>query len=146
MSLLGLDAKVYRNTGTYGSPTWVEWDWIKETTLSATKSEADATTRANGGWKAIIGTLKDASLEIVAPHDTADAQYLACFQAYFSGASFDLVVADGPIATVGTRGLRASFEVMGFDRSDPIEDVKMNTLSLKPTYSANAPSEWHTAS
>lgn len=146
MSLLGLDAKVYRNTGTYGSPTWTEWDFVKETTLSLSKSEADATTRANGGWKATIGSLKDASLEITAIHDTSDAQYLAAIQAFVSGAAFDLVIADGPIATVGTRGYRASFEVMGLDRGDPLEDVKTATLTLKPTYSANAPAEWHTAS
>jgi len=146
MSLLGLDAKVYRNTGTYGSPTWTEWSFIKETTLSLSKGEADATTRANGGWKATIGTLKDGSLEITAIHDTSDAQYLAAYQAFYQDTVSDLAVVDGPIATVGTRGLRASFMVTALDRGDPLEDVKTTTMTLKPTYSSNDPAEWHTAS
>jgi predicted secreted protein len=146
MSLLGLDAKVYRNTGTYGSPTWTEWDWIKETTLSLSKSEADATTRANGGWRAIVGALKDGSIEITGPHDTADAQYLAAYRAFYLDTVFDLAIVDGPIATVGTRGLRASFMVTALDRGDPLEDVKTTSMTLKITKADDAPVEWHTAS
>ncbi len=31
---LGLDAKLYRNTGTYDTPTWVEMTNVKDLTLN----------------------------------------------------------------------------------------------------------------
>jgi hypothetical protein len=36
---------------------------VKDLTVSLEKAEADASTRANNGWRATVGTLKDASIE-----------------------------------------------------------------------------------
>ncbi len=52
---LGLDAKLYRNTGNYASPNWQEMKNVKDLTLSVEAGEADATTRGNAGWKATLG-------------------------------------------------------------------------------------------
>jgi len=60
---LGLDAKLYRNTGTYDTPTWVEMTNVKDLTLNLESGEADVTTRANNGWRATVATLKDGSIE-----------------------------------------------------------------------------------
>ena len=48
---LGLDARPYRNTAAYASPTWNEVKNVKDLTLSLEAGEADATTRGNGGWR-----------------------------------------------------------------------------------------------
>lgn len=37
---------------------------VKDLTINLEKAEADASTRANNGWRATFGTLKDASIEI----------------------------------------------------------------------------------
>ena len=54
---LGMDAKLYRNSGSFGSPIWTEVTNVKDLTLNLEKGEADVTTRANGGWRATVGTL-----------------------------------------------------------------------------------------
>ncbi len=41
----------------------VEITNVKDLTVSLEKAEADASTRANNGWRATVGTLKDASIE-----------------------------------------------------------------------------------
>jgi len=71
---LGMDAKLYRNTGDYATPTWVEVSNVKDVTLNLEKGEADVTTRANAGWRATVGTLKDASIEFQMVWDTVDAR------------------------------------------------------------------------
>ena len=80
---LGMDAKLYRNTGTYALPTWVEVSNVKDVTLNLEKGEADVTTRANQGWRATVGTLKDASIEFQMVWDTVDAGFDAIRQAFF---------------------------------------------------------------
>ena len=60
---LGMEAKLYRNTGTYAAPTWVEMTNVKDVTLNLEAGEADVTTRGNAGWRATIAALKDGSIE-----------------------------------------------------------------------------------
>ena len=64
---LGMEAKLYRNTGTYATPTWVEMLNVKDLTLNLEASEADVTTRGNAGWRATIAalTVSGISLKVV---------------------------------------------------------------------------------
>jgi len=48
---------------------------------------------------------------------------------------------DGDITVAGNQGLRASFSVMSFSRSEPLEEAISANCTVKPTYSANPP-EW----
>ena len=44
-------------------------------TLSLEAGEADVTTRGNDGWRAIVATLKEASVEFEMVWDTGDAGF-----------------------------------------------------------------------
>jgi len=46
---LGLDARLYRNTGSYASPTWNFVQNVKDLTLNLEVGEADVSTRGTGG-------------------------------------------------------------------------------------------------
>lgn len=46
---LGLDAKLYRNTGTFASPAWNEIQNVKDVTLNLEAGKADVTTRGSAG-------------------------------------------------------------------------------------------------
>ena len=81
---LGLDAKLYRNTGTIGSNLWSVVDNVRDVTLNLETGEADVTTRGNDGWRATVGTLKDAGIEFEMVWDTADAGFTAIKDAYFA--------------------------------------------------------------
>lgn len=142
---LGMDAKLYRNSGTYELPTWVEIANVKDVTLNLEKNEADVTTRANNGWRATVGTLKDGSLDLEMLWDTDDAGFTAIKDAYFNGTSVEMAVMDGAIATVGTQGLRATMAVTNFSRNEPLEEAITVSVTVKPTYAENAP-EWMTVS
>jgi hypothetical protein len=140
---LGMEAKLYRNTGTYEIPMWVELTNVKDLTLNLEKGEADVTTRANAGWKATAATLKEGSIEFEMVWDTADAGFTAIKDAWFNNATIEMAVLDGPIAQAGSQGLRASFAVINFSRKEPLEEAITVSVTIKPTYAEHAP-EWMT--
>ncbi|HMN97425.1 MAG TPA: phage tail tube protein [Phycisphaerales bacterium] len=142
MSLvLGLNAKLYRNTGTYASPTWALIGNVKNVTLNLEKGEADVTTRSNNGWRANVGTLKDASIEFQMVWDTDDTHFSAIKDAFLANTPIEFLVLDGPVATAGSQGLRATCDIMSFSRDEQLEEALMVNVTAKPTYSVNAP-EW----
>jgi hypothetical protein len=141
---LGMDAKLYRNTGSYGSPVWNEVKNVKDVTLNLEAGEADVTTRGNAGWRANIATLKDASLEFEMVWDTADDDFTAIRTAFLTSAAIEFAVLDGPVATSGSQGLRASMAITNFSRAEPLEEAIKVSVTAKPTYATNPP-EWMTA-
>jgi hypothetical protein len=141
---LGMDAKLYRNTGSYGSPVWNEVKNVKDVTLNLEAGEADVTTRGNAGWRANIATLKDASLEFEMVWDTADDDFTAIRTAFLTNAAIEFAVLDGPVATSGSQGLRASMAITNFSRAEPLEEAIKVSVTAKPTYATNPP-EWMTA-
>ena len=140
---LGLEAKLYRNTGTSGSPTWTEMTNVKDLTLNLEASEADVTTRGNAGWRATLAALKDASIEFEMVWDTADAAFTAIKDAFFGSTSVEFAVMDGDIETAGSQGLRAVMSVTNFSRSEPLEEAISVSVTAKPTYATTAPT-WMT--
>jgi len=143
MIKLGMEAKLYRNEGTYASPTWTELQNVKDLTLNLEAGEADVTTRGNAGWRATIAALKDGSIEYDMLWDTADANFSAIKDAFFNGTNIEFAVMDGDIATTGSQGLRAEMSITGFSRSEALEEAMMVSVNAKPTYSVNPP-EWMT--
>jgi hypothetical protein len=73
---LGKDAKLYFcAAGIGGTPSWTELSNVKNVSTSLQKGEADVTTRANAGWKASVGTLKEGSIEFEMIWDPDDAGF-----------------------------------------------------------------------
>jgi hypothetical protein len=140
---LGLDAKMFRNTGTYATPVWNEIKNVRDVTLSLETGEADATTRGNNGWRATVATLKDGSVEFDMVWDSADDDFTAIRDAFLNKTALELAVLDGDVAAAGSQGLRASFMVTNFSRNEPLEEAITASVTVKPTYSANPPA-WMT--
>jgi predicted secreted protein len=143
--VLGLDAKLYRNTGTPSSPTWTLISNVKDLTLTLEKGEADATTRAAGGWEQMVATVKRASVEFDMVWDTEDTGFAAIRDAFFNNGTIELAVMDGvlpPPSGKTSSGLRAVFNVTKFTRNEPLQEVLTVSVTLKPTY-GTAPT-WYT--
>ncbi len=141
---LGLDAKLYFCAAGIGdTPTWTELTNVKNVTLNLQKGEADVTTRANNGWKATAGTLKEGSIEFEMVWDTQDAGFTAIKDAYFNNTSIGMAAMDGGITTAGSQGLWADCMITDFSRDEPLEEALSVKVTAKPTYSVNPP-QWKT--
>jgi predicted secreted protein len=136
---LGMEAKLYRNTGNYASPTWSEVANVRDLTMNTEKGSADVTTRGNSGWRAMAGTLKDLSVEFEMVYDTADEDFTAIQTAFMDNDQVEFAVMDGDIAEAGTQGIRATFEVMNFSQSEPLEEAIIVSVTLSAAYADNAP-------
>ena len=141
---LGMEAKLYYcAAGIGGTPTWTELANVKNVTLGLQKGEADVTTRANNGWKASVGTLKEGNIEFEMVWDTEDAGFEAVSAAYFGDTAIGIAAMDGDITEAGRQGLWADMAVIDFSREEPLEEALSVKVTLRPTYSANPP-QWKT--
>jgi hypothetical protein len=138
-SKLGIEMKLYRNTGSTESPTWAELTNVKDVNVDFSKGEADVTTRASAGWKSYRGTLKEFSADFQMVYDPADTSFAAIEAAFMDNTALDLAFADGPIATSGTRYIRTACEVFGFKRGESNEDAVMYDVTVKRTHSLTPP-------
>lgn len=134
---LGMEATLnYQVGGQAGGGGWLELTNTKDVTLSLEAGEADVTTRANDGWRAIVATLKEASVEFEMVWDTGDAGFGAIKDAYLGNDIIGLQILDGDSG----EGLQADFMITSFSRSEALEEAIMVSVTAKVTYSTTPPS------
>jgi hypothetical protein len=137
-TVLGLDGKLYRNTGTYGTPVWNEIVDVKDLSVTIEKAEADASTRETH-WKMVRGALKSASIDFSMVYDPTETDWQAIRDGFLNDTTIEFAVADGAIATVGTQYLRVSCEVMKFSTRQALAEVFTTDVSIKPCRADNPP-------
>lgn len=137
--VLGLSAKAYRNTGSYGSTSWSEITNLQDVTVNLTRDTADVTTRGGNGWKQEVGTLKNASISFSMIWANADADFVAFRDAFLNGTLIDSTFMDGDITVSETQGLRAEWSVNSFTRNEALAEAITVDVELTPGKSSNAP-------
>lgn len=141
---LGLDAKLYYNSATEGSPTWVEITPVRDLTLNMDAATADVTTRASGGWRMQVPTLKEVSLDFQMIWDPSDAGFAVIHDAYIANSTVELLILDGPEDTAGSEGMRGSFGITAVPRNEALEDALMCDVSA--VLAPNTTALWDTRS
>lgn len=125
------------------SSTYIAITNVKDVNLNMDKGEADVTTRASGGWKQTIDSLKDASVEWSMVWDTTDTAMNAIATAFFGNTTIAMAVMDGPYATTGSQGLVSFMTVTKFERKEPLAEAIMVDIAVKP--GPGATPAWYTA-
>ena len=134
---LGMEATLnYKVDGQDAAGSWLELTNTKDVTLSLEAGEADVTTRANAGWRAIVATLKEASVEFEMVWDTGDAGFGVIKDAYLGNAIVGFQILDGDSG----EGLQADFMITSFSRSEALEEALTVSVTAKVTYSVTPPS------
>lgn len=139
---IGNDCKAYRNTGTYGSPVWNEMTEVGDVSLPLSKGRGEFRTRSSKFVKKKGGKI-EAALNASYVYDPGDDDWVALRDSFLNNTALDVAVMDGPIATIGSQGLRADMEVMEIPVEEPLEDGVTVAIVLEPTISDNEPT-WTT--
>lgn len=140
MTKLGLTAKMYSNSGTYGTPVYGELTNIRDLTLSDALAEADVTRRASNGWRETVGTLREISVEFEMVNIAGDSQIASIRSAYNTRTPVEYTIVDGDLTVPGTaRGVRALFVVTKCELTQELENAQMWSVTLKPTPATNPP-------
>jgi hypothetical protein len=145
---VGLEAKLYRNTGTAGSasPTLNEVGNCRDLTLGMEKNTTDVTVRANNGWRANKGVLKDGTIEWSMIADGEDADYVAFRDAFLNNTDVDIFVMSSDVDNADSEGLRAVVSINNFTRNEPLEEALTVDITAQPTYFPAMPPHWVTGS
>lgn len=109
--VMNYQCKAYRNTGTYGSPTWVLFDNMGAVKINDERSEVEIALRSGGLFEGFIAGRRKISIEWEMLYDPADASQTAFRAAYDSEsqAGIDMAFMDQAIATAGSAGIRGTF-------------------------------------
>ena len=97
----------------------------KDVTLNIERGDADVTTRNSNGWRAHLGTLKDASIEF---NILTGGDSFSGLLSMFTGRTSASVAVSG-----GNLSFSASMVVTNFAVSQPLEDGEGVAVTLRPS-------------
>jgi hypothetical protein len=120
--ILGMNAALYYGAADGDLGTLVEATNVMDVTLNLESGEADVTTRGNSGWRALVATLRQASIEFEMKWLPADAAFAAIRDAYLNSTVIELAALDQVRETSGAEGIKGNFSIVNFTRSEPLEE------------------------
>jgi len=107
----GASYKLYLNTGTYASPTWAEIKAVGD--ISVDKAPDDVEVPERGMDTGHLHGESNPTFSFTLFEDSGDTNVETLIAAIYSGAMKELAVANGAIATTGTKYLRMESVLMG---------------------------------
>jgi len=140
--VIGVECKAYRNTGTYGTPTWTEVTIVGDATISGERPEADMAARGDVVAKFRVGILRW-QVEFDLVYQNGHAGYDAIRDAFLNKTVLDMLFLDGASGTTDNEGLRSELYFTNFGRVEPMEDKLTVPVTGRPADTSNAPT-WYT--
>ena len=143
----GRKVLLYRNTGTYGTPVWVQVSNRRDFTLNGTTVEADASDADSGVEETVVVARGyELSGNIRWADSAADWEILRAAYDADPRTPIEFAVMYGPIATTGSTGRRITCDVTQFSESYAFKDILAADVTLKPTPNADHKPEIYTVS
>lgn len=136
--LLGINAKAYLNTATFGSPTWAELSRISDLAVDLSWNRAVNATR---GSVIERGGKTTGKLQITAKieEDLTDTSFISLWSALISGtANADLLILNASNSTNGARGFRGEMDVVSNKEAQSVGEVLVYDLTFEPQATSNA--------
>lgn len=139
-SRVAIDGKVYRNTGSYGSPTWTEISLVRDVQVNPAWDRVDGSSRA-GYVKADAKTQLALSFTLSVKVHLTDAGYIALMDSFVDpNGVIDLLILNGDNATNGVEGWRADFGVFTASEDQSIGNVLYRDFEVGPSaHATNVP-------
>lgn len=135
---IGLDGKLYRNSGTFGSPSWVVLEKVNDLALTLEMNEVDASDRSSV-WEMVEKGLGKATVTFDYGYHEDDATNWQLLLTTFldRDTPLEFAVMDGPIDTSGEIGWRITAHVMKASEKQDKEGRLMLDVELKPAPNAD---------
>ena len=136
--MLGFNAKTYYNTGTYGTPVWVELKNVVDLTMGDEMDETDVSTREGAGFSEYEPGMRNLDLSFQMINRKSDVYVAYLRDKYTSRLAVDMQVLDDTIAADGV-GVRASWKVFSFPSAQELRNSQTIDVTMKPCYATNKP-------
>lgn len=129
---------LYRNTGTYGSPTLTPMLNVKGVEAPDKLDEDDVTVRGAAGRKQTIGTLQDQELNFSMLNISGDADVAAIRTAYAARTPIEFFMTDYVVTDSAAVGFRCVMQVMECTLMQADGKTQYWQVKCKPTYTTAA--------
>lgn len=139
-SRLGIDSKVYRNTGTYGSPTWTEISLVRDVQVNPSWGRADSSSRASKVMSE-VKTQLTVAFTLSVKVSLTDTGYIALMDSFVdSDGVLDLMIINGTNTTNGVEGWRFDAGVFTASEDQSIGNTLYRDFEVGPSgHATNAP-------
>lgn len=134
MSLaVGTDNKLYYNSATNASPTWVLICLVGDVNLTLGGSNAELKSRCSP-WDMGLPSRLNAELSFNLFSHIGATVWEALRGFFFARSSKQMAVANAAIATTGTQYFKAFMHFTAFPIGQNLEDVNAGEATMTPTY------------
>jgi len=134
----GILAKLYRNTGTIGTPTYSHITVCGELGMPLEWDAEDASVRGGGQLKRMEPTLLNAPIEFECLDVITDTNVVALKSAFFAGTSVLLALSSGTITDSGETIMTTDFKVLKAETKPAKGGLSMISFRAVPCYGSNA--------
>lgn len=138
--VLGKDCKSYQTTTLATSTTYTtqmtaatELANIKDLKLNFQTDKADVSTRASGGWKNEVNTVKSGTITFTMQWKPGDTLFNQLRDAFLNATEIFFAALDGPKATAGNQGPAGNWTVTNFSRSEGLNEAVTVDVELSPS-------------
>jgi hypothetical protein len=132
-AVVGKDCKLYYNTGTHATPTWVEIKDAQDVSLPLEKGKAETSSRRSK-WKYFGAGLIEAGIDFDYLHNKgADTVFDALLDSFVNSTVKEFAAMDQAIATSGAQGLRFFGQVFQLNPSQQLEEGTKHSLNIAPS-------------
>lgn len=138
----GYNMKLYRNTGTFASPTWVEIAEVGDVNLSDfTRQMAELKRRGKQFTKNLASLINSIVITFKLPFGLGASTYTYLRTAFLAGTAFEVAIMSGDITTPGEEGLRCPILLEQFPWNQALEEASGHDVQLKIAYMVSGGSE-----
>lgn len=132
----GVECKLYYKVGgVEGAGNWIELKKVRDLTTTWEKDEVDLSCRGSR-WKMVGGRMKSVALEFDLLYDDTDTGFIALRTAWWN----DQLIGLRALASTGGKGYQGDFEVMSWNRGEPLGDKLTVSITAKGGFSETEPS------
>lgn len=130
-NLKGIGAKLYYNSATFGSPTWVALTIVRDVTMNRKATTADVLTRSTRAMRKVPTTF-DISITGSWLADVDDTGYLVVRTAFLAGSTLDVMCLTGVSTNNGEEGWRYEALVADMTQDQGAQNVMYENFELWP--------------
>ena len=133
---LAINAKLYRNTGTYNAPVLLEVPLVSDGTLTMTWDEGQADARESRVHQ-VVKTMAAVDYTFRLKKKPLDASYEALMDLFLSDDAADMFFLDGPKDQEGVRGVRFDAQLFAATEDQSLPNVLYEDMVAKPSLATN---------
>lgn len=125
--------------GTFASPVWVEISRVGDVARTGAKNQTEVNMRASETTIVVYGNKSREITFTYYKRFGVDPVFNVLETSFENDTVLDIAMMEGPVATVGTQGVRGPFTVAQLDKSEPIDGVDTYDVTMQFADTESAP-------